>query len=81
MLSDLKYWIADHLFTKELDDAFRLGVRAGVGHASNTVSFRVGLKRVQLTKTEEKGYNKALDAVNQTRSELLAKYDENWTPC
>jgi hypothetical protein len=80
-MSELKYWIADRLFTKELDDAFRLGVRAGIGHATSTVTFRVGLKRVQLTKTEEKGYNKALDSINDVRSELLSKYDENWTPC
>ena len=81
MWSEIKYWIADHLFVKELDDAYRLGVRAGVDHASSTIAFRAGLKRVELTKTEDKGYNKALDSIETTRSELLNKYDENWKPC
>jgi hypothetical protein len=75
-MSELKYWIADRFFTKELDDAFRLGVKAGTNQAASTIAFRVGLKRVQLTKTEEKGYDKALQSLVDARSEVVSKVGE-----
>lgn len=72
-MSELKYWIADRFFSAELDDAFRLGVKAGTNQAAATIAFRVGLKRVVLTKTEEKGYEKALQSLADARSEVVSK--------
>lgn len=75
-MSELKYWIADRLFSRELDDAFRLGVKSGVNQAASTIAFRVGLKRVVMTKTEEKGYDKALQNLAAARTEVVSKVGE-----
>jgi hypothetical protein len=72
-MSEFKYWIADTFFTRELDDAFRLGVKAGTNQTAATIAFRVGLKRTNLTKTEAKGYDKALDSLAKVRTEVVAK--------
>ena len=73
MLSDIKYWIADLLFTKELDDAYRLGVKAGTNQSLATQAFRVGYRRPELTKTELKGYLKAVEIMNESRNEQVDK--------
>jgi hypothetical protein len=75
-MSELKYWIADRFFTRELDEAFRLGVKAGTNQTAATIAFRVGLKRTDLTKTEAKGYDKALKSLAIARAEVVAKVGE-----
>ena len=73
MLSDIKYWIADLLFTAELDDAYRLGVKAGTNHSLATQAFRVSTRKPELTKTELKGYLKAIEVMNDSRNEQVDK--------
>jgi hypothetical protein len=71
MLSDIKYWIADVFFTAELDDAYRLGIKAGTNQSLQTLSFRVSTRQPEMTKTELKGYNKAQDVIESVSIELL----------
>lgn len=73
MLSDVKYWIADLFFTAELDDAYRLGVKAGTNQTLSTQAFRVATRKPELTKTELKGYLKAVEVMNESRNEMLDK--------
>ena len=73
MLSEVKYWIADKFFTRELDDSFRLGIKGGTNQALSTLAFRVATRKPQLTPTELKGYLKAIEVMNESRNEQLDK--------
>lgn len=69
--SDFKYEVADFLFGKELDDAYEMGIRAGAEFATRKLSFEVNLKRqLKLTKTEERGYDYAIDAIKRVKPEI-----------
>lgn len=71
---ELKYRVADALFNYELDDAFRMGVESGSEFAIRKLSFAMNLKdgKLNMTKTEQKGYEKAL-AVFAEERELVEK--------
>ena len=69
--SDFKYDIADFFFCKQMDEAYSQGIRIGAEFATRKISFEVNLKRqLDMTKTEERGYNLAIDAVERTKSEI-----------
>jgi len=69
--SDLKYEVADKLFGKELDEAYKMGIRVGAEYATRKLSFEVSLKRrLTLTKTEERGYDYAIEAVARVKPEI-----------
>lgn len=70
-LKEIKYQIADKLFAKELDEAYEMGIRAGAEFATRKLSFEVKLKRqLQLTKTEDRGYEKAIEAIERVKPEI-----------
>ena len=70
-LSEIKYQIADKLFCKELDEAYSMGIRAGAEFATRKLSFEVNLKRhLKLTKTEERGYKYAIEAIQRVKPEI-----------
>jgi hypothetical protein len=69
--AELKYQIADKLFCKELDEAYSMGIRAGAEFAARKMSFEVNLKRqLKLTKVEERGYQKAIEAIDRVKPEI-----------
>lgn len=71
VLSEIKYQIADKLFTKELDEAYDMGIRIGAEFATRKLSFEVNLKRqLKLTKVEERGYEYAIDAIKRVKPEI-----------
>ena len=60
---ELKYQIADKLFCREMDDAFKMGVEHGAEFATRNISFQMNLKNKDLTKAQQIGYDKALTAL------------------
>ena len=72
--SDFKYEVADKLFGKELDEAYKMGIRIGSEYATRKLSFEVSLKRcLTLTKTEERGYDYAIAAVARIKPEIASQ--------
>ena len=80
---EFKYWIADHFFEYELDEAFRHGMSEGASYATQWLSFRVAINqdRIKMTKTEKAGYAKAMEVIKDERKEIAlrtgAKVDVN----
>lgn len=72
---DLKYQIADKLFAFELDEAYDMGIRVGAEYATHVISFRTSLnsEKIQLTKTEKKGYEKALQVIQDCKPQIEEK--------
>jgi len=55
----------------ELDEAYKQGIGIGAEYATHALSFRVGLKQhLKLTKTEERGYDKAIEVIERVKSEI-----------
>lgn len=70
-LKELKYQIADKLFANEMDEAYDMGIRMGAEFATRKLSFEVNLKRnLKLTKTEERGYDYAIEAIKRVKPEI-----------
>lgn len=65
-----KEWIAERFFERELDESYALGVREGMRCAAQTISFRVGIREKELTKTQLIGLNRALDVINDFKGEM-----------
>lgn len=72
MLKDIKYEIADKLFKKDMDEAFEMGIREGATFATRKINFEASLQldKIQMTKTEKKGYLKALQVIEDMRKEI-----------
>jgi len=69
--SDLKYEVADKLFGKELDEAYKDGISIGAEYATRKLSFEVSLKNhLTLTKVESRGYDHALAAIVRAKDEI-----------
>jgi hypothetical protein len=79
MISEIKYWIADKLFAKELDDAYFMGIREGARMTKAEMSYRLDLKEnvYSLTKTQKIGYAKAKEII-ATSSETIQKASQSW---
>ena len=68
-MSSLKYWIADKFFTKELDDAYQMGIR--YGRALEVTEFKIAMeiyKPNNLTKTQALGYDRAVEIADLRRN-------------
>jgi len=67
---EVKYQIADKVFKYEMDEAFQLGIREGATFSTRKITFEVELKadRLNMTKTQKLGYQKAIDIVRDTRA-------------
>lgn len=72
---NMKYQIADKLFAFELDEAYDMGIRVGAEYATHVISFRTSLnsEKIQLTKTEKKGYEKALQVIQDCKPQIEEK--------
>jgi|TARA_B110000503_G_C7061315_1_gene376792 hypothetical protein len=69
--SDFKYEVTDFFFGKQLDEAYKQGIRIGAEYATRKLSFEVNLKRgLDLTKTEQRGYDYAIAAVTRVKPEI-----------
>lgn len=75
-LRELKYQIADKLFKTELDDAYEMGIRAGVTHATRRITFDLELKAnaQDMTKTQKIGYDKAVSNLKDVREQLKTEH-------
>jgi hypothetical protein len=63
MFREIKYWIADHLFEYELDEAFRLGVSEGQRSQAAKIRLELQLRQPEMTKTQLSGYEMAREMV------------------
>lgn len=72
---ELKYQIADKLFAYELDEAYDMGIRMGAEYATHVISFRTSLnsEKIKLTKVEKKGYEKAIEVINDCKPQIEEK--------
>jgi len=69
--ADFKYEVAELLFAKQLDEAYKDGIRIGAEFATRKLSFEVSLKRhLTLTKVESRGYDHAFVAINRAKEEI-----------
>jgi len=63
--------VAELLFAKQLDEAYKDGIRIGAEFATRKLSFEVSLKRhLTLTKVESRGYDHAFVAINRAKEEI-----------
>jgi len=63
--------VAKLLFAKQLDEAYKDGIRIGAEFATRKLSFEVSLKRhLTLTKVESRGYDHAFVAINRAKEEI-----------
>jgi len=72
---EFKYQIADKLFAYELDEAYDMGIRMGAEYATHVISFRVNLnsEKIKLTKVEKKGFEKAIEVINDCKPQIEEK--------
>lgn len=69
--SDFKFEVVEFFFGKQLDVAYKQGITIGAEYATRKLSFEVHLKRgLELTKTEQRGYDKAIAAVERVKPEI-----------
>lgn len=69
ILKEIKYEIADKWFKADMDEAFQMGIREGARFAAQKITFQLDLQgeRIQMTKTEKKGYMKAVEVAQEQR--------------
>jgi hypothetical protein len=69
--SDFKFEVVELFFGKQLDVAYKQGIRIGAEYATRKISFEVHLQRhLKLTKTEQRGYDHAIAAVERVKPEI-----------
>jgi NOL1/NOP2/fmu family ribosome biogenesis protein len=69
--SDFKYELSELLLGKQLDEAYKQGITIGAEYAARKLSFEVSLQRgLELTKTEQRGYDYAIEAVARVKPEI-----------
>ena len=70
--SDFKFEFFDFFFGKQLDEAYKQGITIGAEYAARKMSFEVHLQRhLTLTKTEQRGYDHAIAAVERIKPEIV----------
>lgn len=72
-MTELRYWIADRFFTRELDEAFSMGIREGQRRLSSELRVRMDYKRTRaaelgMTKTQTIGYDRCMEVVQDVLS-------------
>jgi hypothetical protein len=65
-MKDWKYNLAQLFFEKELDDAYKMGIREGVEQVTKSIIFDMTLRDPNLTKTQKVSWNIAKDIVKKT---------------
>jgi hypothetical protein len=69
--SDFRYEAFEFFFGKRLDEAYKQGITIGSEYATRKLSFEVSLQRgLELTKTEQRGYDHAIAAVTRIKPEI-----------
>tara|TARA_R110000772_G_scaffold47910_1_gene109314 strand:- start:255 stop:506 length:252 start_codon:yes stop_codon:yes gene_type:complete len=69
--SDFRFEVVEFFFGKQLDKAYKQGITIGAEYATRKLSFEVSLKRgLDLTKTEQRGYDYAIAAVARVKPEI-----------
>jgi|TARA_R110002153_G_C13248837_1_gene491429 hypothetical protein len=72
--SDFKFEVVEFFFGKQLDKAYKQGITIGAEYAARKMSFEVHLQRqLTLTKTEQRGYDHAIAAVERIKPEIKNK--------
>ena len=59
----MKYQIAEWLFSKELDEAYEMGIREGANAVHKDILFKLKTAKNDLTKARMEGYTKAIEKV------------------
>jgi len=59
----MKYQLAEWLFSKELDEAYEMGLREGTDVTLSNLRFRIGIYGKDLTPARKQGYEKAARVV------------------
>jgi hypothetical protein len=75
ILKEIKYEIADKLFKADMDEAFQMGIREGARFAAQKITFQLDLQseKIIMTKTEKKGYLKAVEVAKEQRQMVKAE--------
>lgn len=69
--SDFKFELAELVLGTQLDEAYKQGITIGAEYATRKLSFEVSLQRgLELTKTEQRGYDHAVAAVARVKPEI-----------
>jgi hypothetical protein len=71
-MKDWKYELAQKFFERELDDAYKMGIREGVEQLTKGIVFNMSLRDPHITKPQALAWNIAKDIVKKT-SDLFAK--------
>jgi glycine cleavage system H lipoate-binding protein len=71
-MRDWKYELAQKFFEKELDDAYKMGIREGVEQLGKAIMFDLKLQDSNLTKGQVLAWNRAKSIVEKT-SNLFAR--------
>jgi hypothetical protein len=69
MMKELKYKIADLLFSKELDETFQMGIREGKAQQGSIIRVSLEYQKNRsrqhgITKAQLIGFEKCMEAVN-----------------
>lgn len=74
-LKEFKYQVADKMFCSEMDEAYRMGIREGATFATKKIQIDLSMKEagLNMTKTEQKGFAKAIELVGDCRKEIRSQ--------
>jgi hypothetical protein len=65
-MKDWKYNLAQLFFEKELDDAYKMGIREGVEQVTKSIAFELALRDPHITKGSILAWNTAKKIVAKT---------------
>jgi hypothetical protein len=60
-MKDIKYWIADFMFSKELDESYEMGIREGQRATGWAITNQLQRLHDNANKTNQPGIKAALD--------------------
>ena len=70
--NDLKYDLADFFFGKQMDKAYKQGIRAGSEYAARNISNKIhNVDTKSMTKTQVIGHTAAVDAMIVAKKEIM----------
>lgn len=67
-LGEIKYGIADTFFSRELDEAFEMGIREGSRRALGAAKVRIEYRTSGLTPARKSGMELALEIIEEEKS-------------
>lgn len=69
-----RHGITEVLFGKDLDEAYDMGMRIGAEYAAFKMGFAVrNQQKLTMTKTEQRGYDYAMKAVQEVKPDIAKK--------